>query len=323
MNVTARAFWVTGPSSAEIRDESLPLVGRGEVLVRALHGAVSRGTETLVFRGGVPESEHERMRCPHQAGAFPAPVKYGYSSVGRVLDGPPELQDRSVFCLYPHQTAYVVPAGAVVPVPEDVPLARAVLAANMETALNALWDARPLAGDRVSVVGAGVVGSLCAYLARRVTDDVELLDVRAERSVVASAFGVRFAAPEAGSIDRDLVLHASGSADGLRTALRLAGTEGLVLELSWFGDAEVSLPLGGAFHARRLTLRSSQVGTLSPHARRRFTLRSRLELALSLCRDPRLDVLFSGEGAFEDLPQTMAWLAASEGSALCHRVRYP
>jgi NADPH:quinone reductase-like Zn-dependent oxidoreductase len=322
MDVTARAFWVTGPGAGEIREEALPAIRQGEVLVRAFFSAVSRGTEALVFQGRVPASEHERMRCPHQAGSFPAPVKYGYASVGRVAEGPHDLRDRAVFCLYPHQTAYVVPEAAVVPLPEGVPPERAVLAANMETAVNALWDGPPLVGDRVSVVGAGVVGSLVAYLARRAAHDVELIDVRAERATVADALGVRFAKPEAASPERDLVFHASGSGDGLKTALRLATTEATVVEVSWFGDAPVTLALGEAFHARRLRLRSSQVGLVSPAARRRFTLRARLELALSLCRDPLLDILFSGESRFEALPQTMTELASPAGGALCHRIRY-
>jgi NADPH:quinone reductase-like Zn-dependent oxidoreductase len=319
----ARAFWTVASGHGEVRGETLPAPNGGEVLVEASFSAVSRGTESHVFNGRVPRSEYSRMRCPHQAGDFPAPVKYGYASVGRVVAGPRELEGRSVFCLHPHQTAYVLPAAAVVPLPPDVPPARAVLAANLETAVNALWDAEPRLGDRVSVVGVGVVGALVAYLARHAAAvDVELVDRREERAEIARAFGTSFALPENARGDRDLVVHASGTAEGLRTALSLAGKEGVVLELSWFGDAEPSLPLGGAFHSRRLTLRSSQVGSLSPNARPRFTHRSRLELALSLCTDPALDVLFSSEGTLDELPATMKSLGAPDSGALCHRVRY-
>jgi threonine dehydrogenase-like Zn-dependent dehydrogenase len=208
-------------------------------------------------------------------------------------------------------------------VPDGVTPSRAVLAANMETAVNALWDGAPRLGDRVSVVGAGVVGSLVAYLARHVAAvDVELVDRRHERAEIARTFGTSFSTPESAQGERDLVFHASGSAEGLRTALSLAGTEGVVVELSWFGDAEPSLPLGGPFHSRRLTLRSSQVGSVSPNARARFTRRSRLELAVALCADPALDALFSSESTLDELPEAMARLLTSDSGALCHRVRY-
>lgn len=323
MSEHARAFWIVEPGRGELRSEQLAPPGPGEVLVRALYGAISRGTESLVFHGHVPVSEYQRMRCPHQVGEFPGPIKYGYSNVGRVEAGSAELLGKPVFCLFPHQSAYVVPARAVLPVPAEVPPARAVLAANLETAINAIWDAAPRLGDRVTVVGAGVVGCLCAYLlARHPGVNVELVDLRAERADIARAFAASFALPRDALRDRDLVLHASGSEAGLRTSLSLAGSDATVLELSWFGDAEVRLPLGGAFHARRLSLRSSQVGTLSPHARARFDHRARLELALELCRDPLLDQLIDAEIRFEQLPEAMPRLTLPESASLCHRLRY-
>lgn len=302
--------------------EDLPAPGTGELLVRTEYSALSRGTEGLVFRGEVPETEYERMRCPYQQGSFPGPLKYGYINVGRVEQGAPEWLGRQVFCLYPHQTHYVVPESRVVELPEDVPAERAVLAANMETALNALWDSRLMIGDRVSVVGAGTVGCLCAYLSSRVLGvDTELVEVQTERQSVAEALGVRMRSPEAASVERDLVFHASGSEAGLRRALTLANDGGRVLELSWFGSREVSLELGKAFHVRRLSLESSQVGTVSPNARARFGYAERLALALSLCRDPVLDSLFSGESSFEALPDEYE-AALTRASTLCHRVRY-
>jgi NADPH:quinone reductase-like Zn-dependent oxidoreductase len=323
MTRLARAFWVTRPFEGEIRESVLGAPASGEVMVEALYSSVSRGTEALVFQGKVPETEYDRMRCPHQEGDFPGPLKYGYASVGRVVEGPSALSDRTVFCLYPHQSAYVVPISSVVPLPPSVTSSRAVLAANLETALNALWDARPLAGDRISVVGAGVLGCLFAYLARKIpAAEVELVDVRPERAKVAEALGVSFATPDEARKERDLVVHASASAEGLRTALDLASSDVTVLELSWFGDRAVALPLGGAFHVKRLALRSSQVGTVSPNARGRFTHRARLELALSFCADEALDVLFTSESSLSDLPATMRELCGASGGALCHRVRY-
>lgn len=319
----ARAFWVVAPGRGEIRSEPLPEPSAADVVVRALYSGISRGTEALVFQGRVPVSEYERMRAPFQTGDFPGPVKYGYASVGRVEHGPPELQERTVFVLYPHQTRYVVPASAAHVVPEDVPPHRAVLAANLETAVNALWDARPHVGDRVVVIGAGTVGSLIAWLAGRMPGcEVELIDTNPERAALANALGVRFATPETVSAPADVVIHASGSPAGLELALRVAGFEATVVEASWYGNQGVSLPLGEAFHARRLTLKSSQVGSVAATQRARWDAPRRMQLALALLSHRALDRLITGESDFETLPATMAELAAAPGHTVCHRIRY-
>lgn len=321
---SARAFWVVDRERGEIREEVLGPRGDGDVLVEAIYGAVSRGTELLVFQGRVPPSEHARMRAPFQSGNFPYPVKYGYSSVGRVLEGPRELVGRAVFCLHPHQTRYVVPAAAVLPLPDDVPERRAVLAANLETALNGLWDAGVSAGDRVTVVGAGVVGLLTAYLAaRHPGTDVEVVDVDPAKLAVARELGVAFRSVDDAAGDADVVVHASGSPQGLRTALALAGYEATVLELSWFGATEVDVPLGQAFHSRRLRLQSSQVGAMPARRRARWTNARRLGVALRLLADPRLDSLFTSASPFERLPNTMLELSAEKtAKSLCHRIEY-
>jgi hypothetical protein len=320
---TAQALWYVAPGRAEIRRERVAAPADGEVLVRALHGALSRGTERLVFSGRVPASEFQRMRAPHMGGSFPFPVKYGYATVGRVERGPAELQDRIVFALHPHQTFFSVPASAVVPIPDNVPPPRAVLAANMETAVNGLWDAAPRLGDRIAVVGAGVVGALMAALAARLPGAaVDLVDIDPARAALAAALGCGFAQPENAAGEFDLVIHASGSAAGLATALRLAGFEATVLEMSWYGDQTVPAPLGEAFHAKRLVLRSSQVGAVAAAQRARWSHRRRLALALDLLADPVFDRLISGESRFDDLPQVMARLASDPAGALCQMVRY-
>lgn len=319
----ARAFWLRTPGTGEIRPVRLPEPGPHDVVVRTLHSGISRGTETLVFRGEVPESQREVMRAPFQDGDFPGPVKYGYLSVGVVQRGPAELLGRTVFCLHPHQTAYVVPADAVVPVPDDVPARRAVLAGTVETAVNALWDAPPLLGDRVTVVGAGMVGCCVArLLARFPCADVELVDVDARRAEVAARLGVPFVTPGDASGERDLVVHASATAAGLRLSLGLLRAEGTALELSWYGDREVTVSLGGAFHSRRLGLRASQVGTVAPARRGSRTTRDRLVLALDVLRDPAFDALLTGTSAFDDLPDVMARLADGRLAALCHTITY-
>lgn len=293
--------------------------------MRALHSGISRGTETLVFRGEVPVSEFDRMRAPHQAGDFPAPVKYGYNSVGLVEQGPPDLLGRTVFCLYPHQTHYVVPATAVHVLPSDVPPARAVLAANLETAINALWDAAPRLGDRIAIVGGGAVGLLVAWLAARLPGcQVQLVDTQVARRAIAQQLQVDFALPGDARPEADLVIHASGQSEGLATALNLAAFEATVIELSWYGERPVNVPLGGAFHARRLTLRSSQVGQVATAQRARWDYRRRFALALSLLNDPALDALITDAAPFAELPAVLARLSASRAdTTLCHRIDYP
>lgn len=327
MSVTptgAEAFWIEGPRSGKLRRESLSQPGPDEVLVRTLFTAVSRGSEALVFRGEVPDSEKARMRAPHQAGDFPAPVKYGYSNVGEVERGPRALEGRAVFCLHPHQDRYVVPADAVLPLPEGVPPSRAVLAANLETAINGLWDGAPRTGDVIAVVGAGAVGCLMAWLAGRIPGcRVQLVDINSAREPVARALGVDFAAPDDARAEADLVFHASGSPAGLGTALSLAGFEASVVEMSWFGTREVALPLGRDFHARRLRLQSSQVGRVAPARRARWSPRRRLGLALSLLSESVLDCLITGESPFAELPQVLQRLADRPGESICHRIAYP
>jgi threonine dehydrogenase-like Zn-dependent dehydrogenase len=319
----ARAFWIVAPGRGELRAEPLPEPGPGDVVVRTEYSGISRGTEALVFHGRVPASERQRMRAPFQAGDFPAPVKYGYANVGRVEQGPRDLVDRRVFVLYPHQTRYVVPAAAAHVVPEHVPSRRAVLAANLETAVNGLWDARPHLGDRVVVIGAGTIGCLVAWLAQSVRGcAVELVDVNDARSTVAKALGVRFATPATVMNDADVVLHTSGAASGLDLALTVAGFEATIVDMSWYGDGVVPLRLGEQFHARRLSLKSSQVGAVPPSQRPRWDTRRRMALVMDLLSDSTLDVLITGESDFGELPEVMARLATSPGDSLCHRIRY-
>jgi threonine dehydrogenase-like Zn-dependent dehydrogenase len=319
----AQALWYTGPGQVEIRQESLPPPETGEVRVRSLYSAISRGTEGLVLAGRVPESEYERMRAPFMGGDFPFPVKYGYATVGRVEQGTEALLGRTIFALHPHQNLFNIPASAAVVLPKDLPPQRAVLAANMETALNAVWDAAPSPADRIAIVGAGVVGSLVAYLCGRLPGaEVTLIDVSPGRAELAKAFGVSFATPESAKGDCDLVVHASGNPAGLGTALALAGEEATVLELSWYGNAAVTAPLGRAFHSRRLRLVSSQVGRIAPSHRPRWTHGRRLAAALSLLADAKLDVLLAPAVAFRDLPQRLPDVLDARSGILCQPITY-
>jgi len=319
---SATAFWITAPGRCELRRETLPQASADQVQIQTLFSGISRGTEALVFAGKVPESERARMRAPFQIGDFPGPVKYGYSSVGRVTAGPEQLAGRTVFCLHPHQDHYLVPVEAVHPLPRRLSPERAVLAANMETALNACWDAGVAPGDRVTVIGAGVVGALTAWLAGGIPGTrTTLIDINPERAALAETLGLAFAEPDQARGDQDVVIHASASEAGLARALEIAGFEARVVELSWFGTARPGVALGQAFHSQRLSLLASQVGHLPADRRGRWTHNRRLGKALELLRDPRLDALISGESDFRTLPELMPTLA-HDGDVLCHRIRY-
>jgi hypothetical protein len=321
---TAEALWYVGPGRAEIREERLAPLIPHHVRVRALHGALSRGTEALVLAGRVPESEFERMRAPFMDGAFPFPVKYGYATVGRVEAGLDHLVGHVVFALHPHQSLFDVPGESMLPVPNGVPPERAVLAANMETAVNAVWDAAPGPADRIAIVGAGVVGALVAFALKRLVGctNITLVDVNPSRAKLAQAFGVSFATPDTAPAGCDLVVHTSATGAGLATALNLAGDEATVLELSWYGAGTVPVPLGGAFHSRRLRLVSSQVGKVAPSHRKAWTPRSRLELALRLTGEPELEALMEPAVAFHDLPARLPHILAPLSGVLCQRIDY-
>lgn len=325
-----QAFWITGPGQGALKATALEGSGAPAsdgaadfiVTVQTLFSGISRGTESLVFNQQVPPAEYQRMRAPFQQGDFPFPVKYGYANVGRVIDGPEALQGKAVFCLYPHQQRYRVPASAVTVLPEGVPPARAVLAANMETAVNGLWDAMPAVGDRVAVVGLGVVGLLAAWLVRQIPGvELQGVDPNPNREAVAQRLGIPFSTSP--TLDNcDLVIHASGHEAGLASALAMAGPEARLIELSWYGDKPISVPLGHAFHPNRLCLKSSQVGNLPPHRQPRWDYARRLQLALTLLRADELDALISGESPFESLPSIAPDILGPGADALCHRITY-
>lgn len=318
---TATAWWTTGQGHGEFRSEQVRPAAPGEVSVRTLWTGISRGTESLVARGAVPDSEHERMRAPFQDGDFPFPVKYGYLNVGVVEDGPLPLRGRTVFALVPHQSGYVAPEGAVVPVPEGVPARRAVLAGAVETAVNVLWDAAPAIGDRVLIVGAGMIGCAVARLASGIPGvEVTVVDIDPEKRSVVEALGARFAGAAAPPGDADVVIEASGSGAGLQLALRCAPTDGEVLVASWYGAEPVSLELGADFHSRRLRIRSSQVGAVATTRRGRRSTRDRLTLALSLLQDPAFDVLLGATASWRQLPDVTAGLADGTAAELCQTI---
>ena len=326
--ILARALWYDAPGSVALRTEDLPDPEPGEARIRMLASGISRGTERLILQGRVPPAEYQRMRAPMQAGDFPHPVKYGYCAVGLVEAGPADLVGERVFCLHPHQDVFNAPLAMLIQVPDDVPSARAVLAANMETALNALWDSGAAPADRIGVVGGGVTGLLVGFLAAQLPGArVILADPEPSRTTLAAAFGMDFAAPAdlAARLEAnaDIVFHTSANPAGLVTALDCAGMEGTIIEMSWYGAREATIPLGGAFHSRRLKLISSQVGQVSPGHRPRWGYARRLAAALGLLRDARLDALVAESIDFADTPRLLPGLLTGPALGLAPVIRYP
>ncbi|MCC6946847.1 MAG: dehydrogenase [Bradyrhizobiaceae bacterium] len=322
-NAPARALWYVAPGQAELRAAQLPAPGPGEVLVRMLYSGLSRGTERLVFEGKVPASEYSRMRLPTQEGEFSFPVKYGYAAVGEVEAGPNELRGRAVFALHPHQSRFVMPAAGVVPLPDRLPPRQAVLSANAETALNILWDGEAAPGQRIAVVGAGLLGLLCAGLAAGIERvQVTVIDREPSRAALAAKMGAAFSRPEDAPRESDLVIHTSASDAGLALSLDIAAFEATIVEASWYGDRLVQVPLGGAFHSRRLRIVSSQVGAVAPSHRGRYTHRQRMEEAMRLLADDRFDALLGEEIPFDELPKHLPRLLASDAPGVGAYVRY-
>jgi NADPH:quinone reductase-like Zn-dependent oxidoreductase len=316
LRMTPTALWCVAPSIVRLAPAA---VGDG-IAVATLFSGISRGTERLVYEGRVPATEFGRMKAPFQEGEFPFPVKYGYANVARIEEG--QFVGKTVFSLAPHQDVLRLPETSLIPVPEGVPAERAVLAANMETALNVVWDSDASVGDRILVVGAGVLGALCGYLAARMPGtEVTLTDTNPKRASLASALGCSFSPVERPPSDCDIVINTSASANGLATAIEAAGDEAKVIEASWYGTGSVAVPLGGTFHSRRLQIIGSQVGKIPAHRARRWSYRRRLEMAVGFLSDARLDMLISGETRFDDIEALYGDILTSPDT-LCHRIRY-
>lgn len=321
MNDVAQALVYCAPGEARIDTVDLPPQG---IRVMTRFSGISRGTERLIFNGLVPEAEHDRMRAPLQSGDFPFPVRYGYAATGTVDDPTTDLHGREVFCLHPHQTAFRAPQAMVLPIPRNVPASRAILAANMETALNAIWDARLRPGSKCLVVGAGLLGWLItALLSRRPDLSVDITDIRTDTGVKADDFSVNFMTPDrTNSCSYDVAFHTSASSAGLQSALDALNFEGRVIELSWYGVRETQINLGGNFHANRLSILCSQVGHVAPTHRHAVTHRDRLARALTALDDPRLDLLITHEVHFRDLPESLPRLLADDAPGIATRIVY-
>lgn len=314
--MNAKALWCVGTNQAELRSASL---GEG-VLVESVFSGISRGTEKLVFEGRVPRSEFERMRTVGQEGEFSFPVKYGYCSVVKVIEG--EHAGEYAFVLHPHQDYFRVNSERLYLLPDGLDPKRAVLAANMETALNIVWDSGVGAGDRIAVVGAGVVGLLVGYLISKLPGtEITMIDTNSSKAPIAKKLGLLLASKDNAPTDCDVVIDCSGEPAGLTSAIEMAGYEARVILASWHGDKTTSLNLGGPFHSKRLSLISSQVAGIAANKKPRWDHNRRMSKALELLADSALDALISGETSFDNIAAEYQAIL-NNPETLCHRISY-
>ena len=326
----ARRLVYPGPFRAQIVPVQLASLKKGHVLVKAVFGGISRGTESLVFQGKVPQSEWANMRCLHQDGEFEFPVSYGYSLVGSVVEtanasGRLRVGDR-VFVMHPHQNEIVVEEHYCNVLPAGLPDERAVLSANAETALNAIWDAGLTRGDTVAVFGAGVLGLLIAVIAaKRIDSQIVVIDRLDDRRETVERLGLRFLGPSDEIEYRenfDCIFNTTASGEALQNAINLANFEGRIMEVSWYGNKPVELCLGGRFHSQRLSIISTQVGSVSKQMRPDVSPADRMQLAMAELLDARFDYLLEPPIAFKKLPEAIAGILGENKNALCQLISY-
>jgi 2-desacetyl-2-hydroxyethyl bacteriochlorophyllide A dehydrogenase len=293
----AVSVWLPRAREVELRRESVANVQPSDVRIAAIASAISHGTEMLVFRGLVPEGLE--LDLPTLRGSFTFPIKYGYASVGRVVEAGADVGclavGDAVFVHHPHQSTYVVPATMPIRLPDGLDPLLGVFLANVETAVNVVVDAAPRLGERVAVFGQGVVGLLITQLLRRTgVSQIVVVEPVAQRRDLALALGADVALESGGSIsDVDLAIEVSGNAAALDAALNSVAFGGTVVVASWYGTKTVPLMLGGAFHRRRLRIVSSQVSTIDAALQPRWTHQRRLALASQLLSELELTSLIT------------------------------
>ena len=315
----ARALWHTSASQSQIKE--VELSANPACVVKSLYSLISTGTERLVSRGQVPHALYASMKVPYMEGEFSFPVKYGYSLVGEVQEGPEEILGKKVHLLHPHQDYCRVQASELTVLPGEVPPLRATLASNLETALNSIWDSGVSVGDRVLVVGFGIIGSLTARLLQSIAGvEVWVYDLDAQRSELASASG--FHIVDRMLYDFDIAFHCSSSSKGLQSCIDHIGFEGKVMEMSWYGEQAVELQLGGSFHQQRKQIISSQVSSIPSNHRARWDFNRRKAVVMELLKNPAYDQHLGEQVPFDKVPALFGNIRKGSLSALSWVIAY-
>ena len=333
---TSLSVWFPSAREVELRSETVPDVGPEEVRLEAIASAISHGTEMLVYRGQVPDGLD--LDLPTLRGSFNFPIKYGYASVGRVVEAGARVtclaRGDAAFVHHPHQSTYVVPATMPVRLAGDLDPTLGVFLANVETATNVVVDAAPRLGERVAVFGQGVVGLLITQLLRRTgVSQIIVVEPVARRRELACDVGadVALGAHSAAEAIRDLTdglgvdlaIEASGSPAALDPALDALAFGGTCVVCSWYGTKPVELKLGGAFYRRRLRIVSSQVSTIDAGLQPRWTHQRRLSLARDLLPNLKLSSLISHRIPFERAAEAFALVDQQLEQAVQVVLTYP
>ncbi len=334
-NIESRSLWLTAPKMVEFRTETIPPPGSGEIRVQTIASALSQGTEMLVYRGEVPVDLP--LDLPALSGSFAFPIKYGYATVGRVLDLGDDVtgfaRGDAVFVHHPHQSTFVVPTNpadgpAPVRLPDDLDPLLGLFVANLETAVNVLLDSGIRLGETALVFGQGTVGLLIAQLLRHAgAGQVIVVDPLERRRTLAFKLGVDVALePGSEMLERvmeltegrgaDVAIEVSGSGAALQSAIESVAVEGTVVVVSWYGTKTVSLALGEHFHRGRVRIRSSQVGRISPELSARWDHARRLRLSVELLPRLELSELISHRFRFDEAADAYRLVDERPGNAV-------
>lgn len=303
--LSAESFWIRKKNNSFIKKHSISIPQNNEVLVKTIYSGISYGTEKIVYSGNVPKSQRSLMRCPYQEGEFGSNVKYGYMNVGKVMNGPSKLVNRYVYTLYPHQTQYVLPLEELTFIPKLIPIKRCLLTANMETAINAMWDTLPTCGDKILIIGAGIVGFLMAYILMTIIGiEILLIDTDKEKSKIAKIFGIKFSCSIPKSYNANIIYECSGNPSVIDILSSHVNDETVICIMSWYGNSVSNINFGNEFFSKRTKILFSQVAKVSHNRDKYWNNKKRKDLAISLLNDDKLDNLIEKDMiSFHDLPE--------------------
>ena len=286
--INTQSFWIKKKNNSYIKDHSINQAGKNELLIQTKYSGISYGTERVVYTGSVPDSQRELMRCPYQEGNFGSDVKYGYMNIGKVIDGPPGFKGKYVYTLFPHQTYYILDKTEVTLIPESIPLKRCLLTANMETAINGMWDTLPSCGDKILVIGSGVVGFLMAYILKSIPgSEILLVDSDSKKNKYSKLFNINFK----NKYKANIIYECSGNAKILDGLSKHVKDEAIICILSWYGDNISKVKFGEEFLSKRIKIIFSQVSKVSHNRSQYWDNVKRRELAIKMLNDDRLDNL--------------------------------
>jgi len=318
-----RSLWHLSDSQSVIKENTAQNPSPSFLKIQSHFSLISTGTERLVACGEVPGSVHDDMKVPYMEGAFPFPIKYGYSLVGKVITEGHSMTGKLVHAMHPHQDFCLINESDLFEIHSNIPAQRATLASNLETALTAVWDAQVNIGDRVLIVGFGLIGSLIARLLSFIPAIYfQIIEIDKERIQHAEKLGFPVSAILRKHSKFDIAFHTSATAEGLQTCIDGVGLEGKIIELSWYGKKPVKINMGGSFHSQRKQIISSQVGKLPSKYNARWDMKRRKKVVFELLENALFDQQITHFIKFVDTPTFFADLRAGKAKGLAYCIEY-